>query len=622
MAYTINKTDGSILATVADGQVDSLSTDLTLIGKNYSGFGESLNENFIKLLENFSDTAEPERPIRGQIWFDAAELKLKVYTGTSFQPVSSATISSTQPDNLGVGDLWFNDVDRQLFFYDGNTTILLGPDYSNSQGLSGLRVINVLDSLNQTRVITQLYTNGVLIGIFSKDTFDPKLPIDGFTGTIFSGFSAGNLTGLKFNVTATNSESLGNQPASKYLRTDTDNIIDGQLTVLSNRGILIGQSQEGQIIINNGDVQIQNDFEDKNISVKVKRGAAVDTVLQVSTVNQRLSIYESNPDSETFVGGDLVINGDLTVNGDTTTVNTSVLTVEDKNIELAKISVPTDSYADGGGIILKGASDKLLVWDAEVNGPSFTATDVWYSTESFLLETAKGIYIKDGLGNPRLVIDGTSLGDTITSIPGVTSFGTQTVIRVGPQLVPGDPPTPYLEIENNKISSVLTDQDIEIEPNGNGSVVLVGSPRIEGLQDPINPQDAATKEYVDGTIETRSLVFSMDISDAISNAGIAFWLTQVAPPSEYRTGTLARILCTSLSNGTTSLNINSYLNTGPGATAEFITPDAPGSLIPGGTANAYTSVSFSVATVTAPVISVFRVVKTFQIVAGAWAFVS
>ena len=160
MAYIINKTDGTILATVADGQVDTLSSDLTLIGKNYSGFGESLNENLIKLLENFSSTASPVHPIRGQIWFDVTELKLKVYNGNGFVPVSSATISSTQPTNLGVGDLWFNNVDKQLYFYDGTTTILLGPDYSASQGLSGLKVGNILDSLNQNRVITcLLYTS-------------------------------------------------------------------------------------------------------------------------------------------------------------------------------------------------------------------------------------------------------------------------------------------------------------------------------------------------------------------------------------------------------------------------------------------------------------------------------
>jgi hypothetical protein len=115
----------------------------------------------------------------------------------------------------------------------------------------------------------------------------------------------------------------------------------------------------------------------------------------------------------------------------------------------------------------------------------------------------------------------------------------------------------------------------------------------------------------------------MDISDAISNSGIAAFLTQLAPPAEYRIGTTARILCTSLANSTSPLNINPYLTTG---TTEFITPDAPGSTVPGGTAFGISNVAFSTATIPAPAISVFRVVKTFRLVgssgAGVWSFVS
>jgi hypothetical protein len=225
MAYQINKTDGSIVATVADGQIDTISTDITLIGKNYSGFGESLNENFIKLLENFASIAQPTQPIRGQIWYDSSEAKLKVYSGTAFVPVSSATIAGTQPETLGVGDLWFNDSDKQLYFFDGTNTILLGPDYSDSQGVSGLRVSSILDTLNQTRVITSLYNNGVLLGIFSKDSFTPKNNIEGYEGSIIPGFNAGTLAGIKFDVTTTNSEKLNNVDASLYVRTDTANCL-------------------------------------------------------------------------------------------------------------------------------------------------------------------------------------------------------------------------------------------------------------------------------------------------------------------------------------------------------------------------------------------------------------
>src|SRR6056300_1176415 len=216
MAYQINKTDGTIVATVADGQVDSISTDITLIGKNYSGFGEALNENFIKLLENFSSTTQPVNPIKGQIWFDGTENKLKVYSGTAFVPVSSATISNTQPSTLGVGDLWFNDTDKQLYFFDGDDTILLGPSYSESQGRSGFIVSSILDTLNQTRVITSLYNNGVLLGIFSKDAFTPKNAIAGYSGSIGIGFNQGTISGIKFNVTATNSDNLGSIAATTY----------------------------------------------------------------------------------------------------------------------------------------------------------------------------------------------------------------------------------------------------------------------------------------------------------------------------------------------------------------------------------------------------------------------
>ena len=89
MAYQINKTDGTIVATVADGQIDTLSTDITLIGKNYSGFGEAFNENLVKILENFSSTTAPLHPVKGQVWFDSAENKLKVYNGTTFIPVKA-----------------------------------------------------------------------------------------------------------------------------------------------------------------------------------------------------------------------------------------------------------------------------------------------------------------------------------------------------------------------------------------------------------------------------------------------------------------------------------------------------------------------------------------------------
>ena len=623
MAYTINKSDGSILTTVPDGQVDSFSTDITLIGRNYSGFGESLNENLIKLLENFSDTSEPERPIKGQIWFDSSELKLKVYTGASFVPVSSATISSTQPTNLGVGDLWFDDTARQLFFFDGTTPILLAPAYSASQQLSGFVVRTVLDSINSERVITILYTNGILLGIFSKDSFILKSAIEGYgpAGTTISpGFNQGTISGFKFDVTSTNSDALGGEPAAKYLRTDIDNQTTGLFTITSNRGILIGSGQQAQIAVrDNGNVELRNNQENANLSIRVQRGDAADDAISINTSTQTLSIYGVNPSSQVNIGGSLTVNGDLTIQGTTTTINTETLNIEDKNIILGYVgdsSAGDDTLANGGGITLRGSSDHNLQWDNAVD------SGAWVSTENFVLETGKKFYIKNDEGEPVEVLSFTQLGETVAAIPGVTRFGAQTILEVGPILSEGSPPTPFIEIEENTISTVnALAPNLRLLPLG--EIELVGSPRITGLADPFAAQDASTKEYVDNRVENRALVFSMDISDAISNAGIEAILNQLAPPDDFREGTVARVLCTSLSNSSASLNINSYLST---SAAEFITPDSPGSTTPGGTASAITNVTFSSATVPAQGISVFRTIKTFRIDSSSgsktWKFVS
>lgn len=612
MAYTINKTDGTILATVADGQVDELSTDITLIGKNYSGFGESINENFIKILENFSSTSQPSSPIRGQIWFDASELKLKVYNGTGFVPVSSATISSQQPINLGVGDLWFNDTDKQLYFFDGTNTILLGPDYSVSQGVSGLRVANILDSLNQSRVITYLYTNGVLIGIFSKDAFTPKLPIDGFSGSIIPGFNAGTLTGLKFNVTTTNSEKLGGQPASLYVRNDTSNIVNGQIIVSSNLGLIIGDANQGQFQVQDGNLIIANIASNKQMVFNVRRDVIAEEAIAISADSRTVNIYDGYLTSEVDIGGNLTVQGNLTVNGDVVTVNTSTMTIEDKNIVLAKQTgiTPIDNNAAGGGLILQGASSHVFLWHdvgqaAQASSSEATsggyndaipalASQAWTSSEHINLASGKEFKI-----NGVTVLSGTSLGAGITSIPGVTSFGTQTQLTVD-----------SLFFNDASIEVTAANTDLTLTINGTGGLSL-GSKRIKNLADPTTSTDAATKNYVDNTVRSRNLVLSMDISDGISNAGIAALLEQIAPIAEYNNGTIARVLCSFLVNGTTNLDINPLLST---SSTEFVTPT--------GTAFGLNNVSFTTATIAAPGLVVSRTVKTFQIITGAWVFVS
>ena len=598
MAYQINKTDGTIVATVADGQIDDRSTAITLIGKNYSGFGEIFNENLIQLLENFADSTPPDNPIRGQIWFDSSQSKLKVYNGLDFVPVSSATISGSQPSTLATGDLWYDNVRQQLFFFDGTAAVLLAPSYSSSQSLSGIRVDTILDTLNQTRVITSLYNNGILLGIFAKDSFTPKVAIIGFTGSIEPGFNAGTLANFKIRATCTNSDSLGGAVSTTYVRTDSSNAINGQLQITVDSGLIVGSAGQGLLFVNGGDLVLANSSSDKNITLSVNKAATQENAVVINAAARTIGLYPTIPSSTVNVGGNLVITGDLTVEGTTTTLNTSIFTVEDKNVVIANVASPSNSTADGAGITIKGTTDKTIAYSESSN---------WLAiSDTVNLAAGKALYI----GGTK-VIDGNSLGSAITSIPGVSSFGTQTVVNIGP----GAPAVTQLRLENHRISTVSSNFDIELEPDGTGNVVLIGSPRITGMANPTSAQDAATKEYTDNRIESRPLIFSIDISDGKSNTYIiANILNNLSPVSEYRTGTYARILCSLISNNSQTLEINSL----PPAlsTAAFLTN------LGGASSLAITNISFPTATIAASSVSVTRIIKLFQIVGGVWAWQS
>jgi len=599
MAYLITKSDGTTLTTVSDGQIDDLTTNLTLIGKNYSGFGEAFNENLIKLLENFASSSRPTRPIRGQIWFDVTELKLKVYNGTAFQPVSSATIAATQPTSLTPGDLWFDDTNKQLYFYDGVNTLLLGPSYGLSQGVSGIRVSTILDSLNQNKVITSLYNNGTLIGIFSSSEteFTPKIPISGFSGTIFPGFNASTIAGIKFNVTATNSEKLGGRLDTTYVRNDTSGVIVGKLGVT--QGVEIGDAQQVKLLETNGDLLLQNVAQNKFIRISARRGAVQDDAMVIEPSSQTVKIYDGFLSSQTTVGGNLTVNGDLQVLGNTVAVDVATLRVENKQIELgtsADSSILTNEQADGGGIILRSSGtggDKEIYWSL--------SRDAWISNQNFDLEAGKSFRINgvevltynEGAATYELT-------NAVTRATGINIFGVQAEFTID-----------NIFVNNNRIASVNANGNIELYPNGNGNVALNGTARITDVGEPVGISDVTTKNYVDVQIKAKPLFLSMDISDGRTNEQIAEDLESIAPVAEYDNGTVVRILCTLVSEVRPTLNINSYINE---STATFNTPS--------GTGSALTDVSFSDISIPAPAYNISRIVKTYQIIANAWTFVS
>jgi hypothetical protein len=129
MAYILNNTNGVVVATVQDAVVDN-TTDLTFIGRNYSGYGEIQNENFLKLLENFSKSTAPSKPVEGQIWYDSTNKKINIYDGEYWKGISKIEVAETDPvdtKNFVVGDLWYNTDLQQLYAYNGNVFNLIGP---------------------------------------------------------------------------------------------------------------------------------------------------------------------------------------------------------------------------------------------------------------------------------------------------------------------------------------------------------------------------------------------------------------------------------------------------------------------------------------------------------------
>ena len=159
MAYKINNTFGTLLVTLADGTIDVATTDLTLIGKGYAGFGEKLNENLVKLLENFNNTSAPANKVQGQMWYDKTNNQINVYTGSKWKPVGSTSNSATAPTSAVLGDMWFDTTNTQLYVYTGSAWTLIGPTTVAGSGVTQVISESPADNTGVKRSILKLVAN-------------------------------------------------------------------------------------------------------------------------------------------------------------------------------------------------------------------------------------------------------------------------------------------------------------------------------------------------------------------------------------------------------------------------------------------------------------------------------
>jgi len=302
MPYTVNKTsvtESPNQYTVQDS-VLNLQTDIALIGKGYAGYGEIVAENFLHILENFSSDTAPPKPIKGQLWYDSQTQKLKVFTGTSFQPVGGANYTASSPVGLSAGDLWFSSSSQQLYVNNGGENILVGPPATTDSGFS---FETILSSTDASKNITKLKNNNVLIAIISDDQFTPKIDISGFP-VIKKGITlTEDIAGVSFAGTASSASSLlGIDPNNFYQKIGGN--LNGRVNIKTDLGLVIGADDDFKIAVEStGNVSITNSTDNADLSFIIKDGGIVTTVMTIDGPTSRVGIGTVSPSTKLDVSG-------------------------------------------------------------------------------------------------------------------------------------------------------------------------------------------------------------------------------------------------------------------------------------------------------------------------------
>lgn len=201
MAYTINHYNGTELVVLDDGTLDT-TTSLGLVGRNYVGYGETQNENFVFLLENFANNNPPTRPLKGQIWYNNESNLTFVYNGTAWVSIGAATLSTTAPEGPAVGALWFETPVNKLHVFNGITWTFIGPETAEGFGVTRARTTTLLDSSSIARPVILLTVNDTVIGICTSIAFtiNPANAIAGFNNLV-EGINLSTATSIQGSLT-------------------------------------------------------------------------------------------------------------------------------------------------------------------------------------------------------------------------------------------------------------------------------------------------------------------------------------------------------------------------------------------------------------------------------------
>lgn len=298
MPYAINRYSGTLIATVADGTIDN-TTDIKIIGKNYAGYGEVQNENFLYLLENFANNNPPPRPISGQVWYDSSNKKLKFYDGSKFRTTGGAEIGPNAPTGLTIGDFWFDTANSQLNAWDGTQFVLVGPQGAPGATTTQMETASLRDSTGTSRRVILSKVNGQTVFVISNEqgsnadgSWTLQTPFAGFQ-KIYQGvtlayttddaYPGQTTTNYRLHGTATNSDRLGGKAYSDFvLKTDA---VFSQPVNFADTGFTVGEVPKLRIYNSGSTPTIYNQAND-TIVFKTFDGTEK-TPLQLVGINVR-----------------------------------------------------------------------------------------------------------------------------------------------------------------------------------------------------------------------------------------------------------------------------------------------------------------------------------------------
>ena len=450
MAYTINLTDGTVFATIADGTINT-SSAMILVGKNYAGYGEFLDENFIHLLENGSNTTAPASPLTGQLWWDKTNNLLKVYNGSIFKTISAATASASQPASNVTGDLWYDTTNQQLKVYTGASFLVVGPGYSQAQGTSGAIPETILNNVGATRYITSLYVNNVRVAIvYDGASFTPEAALLAAFPTIYPGVTlSSSVSGAVFAGSATNSQLLDSLDSSQFMRSDTNTSTTGVLRVQTNTGLFVGSANVFNVNTTTTDANIKSNISGGNLIIQANVSGTTYIVASALGASGTFAIGNAATVGTTLgvtgnsSGGNLTTGGQVSAVGNITGGNIITSALILGNTISATANVQAGNLRTAGQVSSTGnitsaaniAGSYLLG-----NGSQLTGLSLGVSVTKFVNGTTEGNigvsggnvnFDVGGVANVLVLTTGTSYFAGNVSTIGIEKTGTNAIGNIG-----------------------------------------------------------------------------------------------------------------------------------------------------------------------------------------------